>query len=244
MSIFDIFKTKKNIVCKDVQDVSSPDDNEIQKSMQCVGMDFLLNTNFAYITNKKEQWFEEEFACISAVVFGRPSLIFSMTTMYPNSYDEKVEKIKEDFLETANEFNSKGDLDLYLVGVGLINKDDMRKGVFKVGNKYSVCLGTFILLRPANDLCNGLITDSAVQLSSIDEEYCFINALKFKYGKIFSAERNGSIYSDISDSIIDKWTITTITEDIVRLQFKYPFFVDAYSNTKNIDLGQLAFFSF
>ena len=102
------------------------------------------------------------------------------------------------------------------------------------------------MLRPANDLSNGLLVDNAVKLSSIDEEYYFINSLKFKYGKIVDVEREGSIYSEVSDGIIDKWTITTITEDIVCIQFKHAVFIDIYSNSniKNIDLGQLAFFSF
>lgn len=246
MGLFDVFKTKKNIVCEDVQDVNPLNYNEIYKAIQCVGMDFLLNSDFEYIVNRKEQWVEEEFACISAIVCGRPSLIFSITTMYPNSYDEKVEKIKDVFLETAKEFNSKGDLDLYLVGIGLINKDDTRKGKFELGNKYSVCLGNFILLKPANDLNKGLILDNAIQLSSIDEEYYFINNLKFKYGKIISIEREGSIFSETSGGIIDKWVITTSIEDINHIQLKYSFFVDAYSNLniKNIDLSKLVIFDF
>ncbi|MBE6581938.1 MAG: hypothetical protein E7648_01575 [Ruminococcaceae bacterium] len=220
-------------------------DSETKKSIQCMGMDFLLGKEFSCLTNKKEQRYEEEFACISSVVNGRPALIFTVTVMYPNDYEALIRKMKYEFLETAKKFNTKGDLDLYLVGIGLINKDESRQDCFKIGDKYRVCIGSFVLISPSNDSNLGLTIENAVQLSAIDEEYYFIDRLIAKKGMIVKTDREGSIGSPVSNGLIDEWTITTISNDPVPLVFKYPLYIDAYTelDVENEALRNMAFFN-
>ena len=183
------------------------------------------------MSNKKEQWYEDDFACISAIVNGRPALIFSKSVMYPDNYEKIADDMKWDFLEIAKEFNSKGDLDLYLIGIGAINKDESRKGVFKVGDKYSISLGSFILLKPSDDTKAGMIHDNPIELSSMDEEYWVVSKLKSKHGRIIGYERIGSTISPVTEKIIDQWVFKILIDDTIQLKFEYPIFIDCYSKS-------------
>ncbi len=243
---FKMFKRKKVENNDHIDNTQVNYDSSTKKSIQCLGMDFLLNHNFACITNKKEQWYEDDFACISAIVNGRPALIFSISVMYPSNYEKNAEDIKGDFLEIAKEFNSKGDLDLYLIGIGAINKDESRKGVFQVGDKYSVVLGSLILLKPSDDAKVGLMCENPIELSSMDEEYWVVSKLKSKHGKIIGYERIGSTISPVSEKIIDKWVFKVLINDTIQLKVEYPIFIDCYSKSSiSSDCPlQLAFFEF
>ena len=218
--------------------------SELQTSLQGTGMSFLLSTNFKNITNQKEQWVEENFACISAMVCGRPALIFSISVMYPVNYEKRIEYVRCDFLITALEFNKSGDLDIYLVGLGLINKNESKKYVFASGDKYSVALGSFVLLKPSNDSALGFSTAKPVDLSSIDEEYYFVSRLEHKYGRVINVKRDGSIVSE-SEQILDCWTVTAAVQEAAPLMFKYVMYTNAYSkfDIKNPALGKIAFFN-
>lgn len=215
-----------------------------KKSIQCLGMDFLLNHNFAFITNKKEQWYEDDFACISAIVNGRPALVFSISVMYPDNYEKNAKDKSVDFLEIAKEFNTKGDLDLYLIGIGAINKNENRKSVFQAGDRYSIALGSIILLKPSDDAKFGLICENPLVLSSMDEEYWVVSKLKAKHGEIIGYERIGSVISPVSEKIIDKRIFKVLVDDAIQLKAEYPIFIDCYSKLSVGDDSpiQLAFF--
>ena len=221
-------------------------DSSTRKNIQCMGMDFLLSHNFACITNKKEQWYEEDFACISAMVNGRPALIFSISVMYPESCEKIVQDKKWNFLETAKEFNSKGDLDLYLIGIGAINKDESRKGIFRVGDRYSIALGSLVLLKPSDDANLAMVCENPMELSSIDEEYWVVSKLKSKLGRITGYKRIGSNSSPVSENIIDHWVFKALIDESIRLEVEYHVFIDCYSKSSVKDKHplQLAFFDF
>ncbi len=231
MGIFkSLFKNNKNAneVAPSTQKVYT--EKEQNESMQCMGLDFLLGQPFSNIHNMTEVLYTEQYSCAKATINNRNALLLISTVMYPEDFNKDVEENMDTIIKIATRINPNEDIDIYAVGIGLINKNasEEEKDIYKIGEKYSVAVGNFYLIKTARDSELGFSIEKPIKLSMVSDEYYYIQHLRAKTGDIIDCERLGSYSAEQSSDLIDKWEVTVGVRDCINLIFKFPLFLNAY----------------
>ncbi len=231
MGIFkSLFKNNKNAneVAPSQQKVYT--EKELNESMQCSGLDFLLGQQFSNIRNMTEVLYTEQYSCAKAIINNRPAMLLISTVMYSEDFNKDVEDNVDTVIKIANKLNPNEDKDVYAVGIGLINKTapEAEKGIYKIGSKYSVAIGNFYLIKTAKGSEFGFSIEHPIRLSMVSDEYYYIQHLKAKTGAIIDCERLGSYSAEENTGLIDKWEVTVGVRDCINLIFKFPLFLNAY----------------
>ena len=232
MGIFkSLFKNNKNTNETVLSQQKVYTEKELNESMQCMGLDFLLGQPFSNIHNMTEVLYTEQYSCAKAMINNRKALLLISTVMYPEDFNKDVEDNVDTVIKIANKLNPNEDKDVYAVGIGLINKTapEAEKGIYKIGSKYSVAIGNFYLIKTAKGSEFGFSIEHPIRLSMVSDEYYYIQHLKAKTGDIIDCERLGSYSAEENSGLIDKWEITVGLRENANLIFKYPLYLDAYA---------------
>ncbi len=233
MSIFkSLFGNKKTEPKVQTASNTMHSQKDLNESMQCLGLDFLLmQQNLQNIKDAKEVCFTEEYACVSATINNRPSAIVMCSMMYPAEFFKYGED-SDTILEIANKYFDCTNTDIYAVGFGLINKNapsEKEKSIYRIGTKYSVCVGNFHLISTANDAVYGTSIDTPIPLNMVSTEYFYLEHLKPKYGELVDVKRVGSFSAPNNPHMLDKWQLSVGFRDAFSSIFKYTLYMDAYA---------------
>lgn len=205
----------------------------LNESMQCLGLDFMLGQTFINIKDMSEVLYTEEYSCAKAIINNRPAILLISTVMYPEDFNKDIEDNTNIIIELARRINPDEDVDVYAVGIGLINKNasEDEKGLYKIGEKYSVAVGNIYFIKAAKGYQFGFSIEQPVKLSSVSDEYYYMRHLKCKIGEIINCERLGSCSAEHNPDLIDRWEITVEVRDSMNPIFKYTLYLNAYGNT-------------
>lgn len=211
------------------------EEKRLNLSMQCVALDTLLSMkNLDYITDIKELGFEEQYSYVSAKVNNRDAGILIIAQMYPADYNAYIYDNMEAIKEVAKDIFEDKNIDIYVVGAGLINNHvpEEEKGIFRIGAKYAASFGIFNLISIAEKDSYGLIEKNPIKLSMVSDEYFYANHLISKFGDVEGYDRTGSVHCDeYSSNPLDRWEIFVEVYDKLPFPFvfKYILYMDAYA---------------
>ena len=211
------------------------EEKRLNLSMQCVALDTLLALkNLEYITDIKELGFEEQYSFVSAKINNRDAGILIIAHMYPADYEAYIDDNIDIIKELAKEIFEDKNIDVYVVGAGLINNHvpEEEKGIFRIGAKYATSFGTFKLISVAENDNYGLVKQNPIKLSMVSDEYFYASHLKAKIGDVEGYKRICSTRcKEYGDNPLDVWEIFVEVYDNLSfpLVFKYVIYMDAYA---------------
>ena len=147
--------------------------------------------------------------------------------------EHTVEFIKENkniIMELAEQIFDISKTDIYAIGIGLFNKHvpEDEAGIFHIGSKYAVNLGKFYLISIADMDDYGLCLNNPIKLSSVSDEYFYMEHLGGKNGKIYDINRIGSCNSDKFNKPIDHWNVIIEYKHKFPILFNYELYTNAY----------------
>lgn len=205
---------------------------ELNESRQCLGLDFVLdNSSQGYISNLKEICFTEEYSCVSATINNRPAAIIISTFMYPTDYNKEVSDNLDKYERIADELFPNRDIDIYALGIGLINKRAVgdEQGEYKIGVKFAVSMDVLQLVKAADNNQYGFNMDDPVQLNMMGADTWYMEHLKSSIGDICKSKRHGSTHSDKTKHILDIWEVVVHVQHPNIDFIKFPIYIDTYA---------------
>ena len=181
---------------------------ELEASKQALSLDYLLDREF--FPNAEELCLFTDFSVISSFSSGKRSIIQVHSVMYPTDMNQhNTQKCIDEISLVCRRANIvPEECDFYFIGVGLSQKgvQEAEKGVYVIGKKYLVFPGFLYLLKKRAGEQHGYDQLSPIGLSSVPNEYFYIQNMKAKSGEIVDKSRIGSIGGE--NHILDKWRIT------------------------------------
>ena len=205
---------------------------ELNESRQCLGLDFVLdNSSQGYISNLKEICFTEEYSCVSATINNRPAAIIISTFMYPTDYNKEVSDNLDKYERIADELFPNRDIDIYALGIGLINKRAVgdEQGEYKIGVKFAVSMDVLQLVKAADNNQYGFNMDDPIQLNMMGADTWYMEHLKSSIGDICKSKRHGSTHSDKTKHILDIWEVVVHVQHPNIDFIKFPIYIDTYA---------------
>lgn len=207
------------------------ENREVNMAIQHLGLQFMVNMQTESISNVISSSYNERFSYFVAKIHNRLAVVYVMTVMYPQDFRYLPARFSSEILKSAkSDFDLSG-IDLYAMGLGLINKNapENERGVYKENEKYSVALGDISMLSPSSDGDFGHTDEFPVRLPSIESEYIYLKHVQPDFGRIVSCERVGSCPSAFDYHMIDAWEMAVETDDETPLYFRYTFYLDPYN---------------
>lgn len=215
---------------------------ELNESRQCLGLDFILgNSNQDYISDLEEFCYTEEYSCVTATINNRPAAIIIFTFMYPTDYNKAVLDNLDKYEEIADELFPNRDIDIYALGIGLINKraEREKKGEYKIGVKFAVSLDTLHLIRPADNFSYGFDFDNPIQLNMMGADTWYMEHIKSSIGEICKLKRHGSTHSDKTQHVLDIWEVVVHVQHPNINFIKFLIYLDSYALDMFTDIDEL-----
>ena len=178
----------------------------IERSKQDTALNFLLKNN--YFNNPTTVHLEHDFSIISADLNGTPSLFFIHAVMYPENMDLHSTALCMQTIRDSLPTTNLDEYDIYHLGIGLVQNtdDEKQKSVYKIGKSYLVAFGNLFLIHKNGKSPYGYSILKPVKLSSVSDEYWFMENLVSEFGDIIEYYRIGSM-DGMDGNIIDEWSI-------------------------------------